>query len=238
MTLILSFKVADAMVIAADSLSSVSGRTVCCTTRKIHKVGASALAGGAGKSMIMGEYWSEILPRFSPADTRLEKVAEELRLFLDGVISKVPDNPIGGRQGGNTFILVGSEASGGHGAATFLQRIGNNRSFEPNEALCSESESSFLHWAGDTTDRIAAHMAAVERAYDPAMTKEEAIDFARNAIIGAIQADQAAGGTTIGGEFVLIGTAYGGTVELIERPTGIACELSPIPDWLAGLSPR
>lgn len=236
MTIILSFKVADGMVMAADSLTSVSGRTVSCTTQKIHKVGASALAGGAGKSMILGEYWSEILPRFSPATTSLDQVAGEFRLFLDDIISKVPDNPIGARQGGNTFILVGPEASGGRGGAIVLQRIGNNRSFEPNDPLCSGSENSFLHWAGDTTDRIEAHMAAVERAYDPNMTKEEAIDFANNAIIGAIQADQAGGGTTIGGDFVLTGTAYGTTVELVERPTGIACKISRIPDWLSGLS--
>jgi hypothetical protein len=236
-TLILGFKAAHGIVIAADSLTSVTGRTVSCTTRKVHKVGTTAIAAGAGKSTIMGKYWSEILPEFSPSSKDLDTMVHELRQFFDAVIGEVPKNSIGGCRGGNTFILAGATLSG-DAAVYLLERIGDRRTFESTKLICSGREERFLKWAGDTSDRIAAHMKDVENAYEPSMTCEEAIAFATDAIIGAIHADRAGGGTSIGGDFVLIGTVFGDAVDLLERPTGIPCEVSSASNPPANLCTR
>lgn len=119
MTLIVCLKAKDCIVIAADSLTSLGGKIVSCTTEKLHQVAADAVTAGCGLSRVLGVGWRAILGGFSapPPGTAFAAIVSQLQAFLDGIIGQVPKSNLRACRGGNTFLLAGHDAANrGHGS--------------------------------------------------------------------------------------------------------------------------
>ena len=54
LTLIVAVEAADCIVMAANSLTTTSGRVISCDTQKLHQVSATDIAASAGASRLQG----------------------------------------------------------------------------------------------------------------------------------------------------------------------------------------
>lgn len=224
MTLIVCLKAKDCIVVAADSLTSIGGKIVSCTTEKLHQVATDAVTANCGLSRVQGASWQAILTQFPapPSGTAISATIFQLQAFLDGVIGQVPKGNIGACQGGNTFLLAGYDIANSGMAVTKLPRIGDRRQFEATVTVSNAASHNYIEWIGDTTP-VSSYIKSRTALYVPDMQQKAAVDFAVTAIIDGITASLAAGNHTIGGEFVSVALVSAGNVNFSHYSTGIPC---------------
>jgi hypothetical protein len=228
-TLIVGLKAEDCIVMAADSLTSLGGKVVSCTTEKLHLVATDAVTAGCGLSRVQGAGWRAILANFStpPLGTAFAATVSQLQAFLDGIIGQVPTSYVGACQGGNTFLLAGHDAANSGMAVAKLTRLGDRRQFAPATTASNVSSHNFIEWIGDTTS-VSTYIASKTALYVPGMPPNAAVDFAVDAIINGITASIAVGNHTIGGEFVSVALVLAGRVTFSRHPTGIPCSVAAL----------
>ncbi len=214
---------------SADSLTSLGGKIVSCTTEKLHQVATDAVTVGCGLSRVQGTSWGTILADFPapPNGTAIAVTASQLQAFLDGIIGRVPKSSVGACRGGNTFLLAGHDVANSGMAVTRLTRLGDRRQFEAGATASNTSDHNYIEWIGDTTP-VSTYIASKTAQYDPDMSQDVAVDFAIRAIIDGIAASLAAGNHTIGGEFVSVALVKAGNVTFSRHPTGVPCMVAPL----------
>jgi hypothetical protein len=228
-TLIVCLKAKDCIVMAADSLTSLGGKIVSCTTEKLHRVATDAVTASCGLSRVQGAGWRAILANFPapPHGTAFAATVSQLQAFLDGIIGQVPKGNVGACQGGNTFLLAGHDVANSGMAVTRLTRLGDRRQFAPATTASNVSSLNYIEWIGDTT-AVLTYIASKTALYVPGMPPNAAVNFAVDAIINGITASLAAGNQTIGGEFVSVALVSAGSVTFSRHPTGIPCTVAAL----------
>lgn len=224
MTLVVALKAKDCIVMAADSLTSLGGKVVSCTTEKLYQVAADAVTAGCGLSRVQGAGWQAILPRFPrpPLGTAFATTVSQLQAFLDTIIGKVPTSNVGACQGGNSFLLAGHDAASSGMAVAMLTRVGDRRQFAPPATASNVSSYNYIDWIGDTAS-ASTYIASKTALYAPGLSPDAAVDFAVDAIINGINASLEVGNHTIGGEFVSVALVLADRVTLSHYPTNIPC---------------
>jgi len=228
-TLILCLKARDCIVISADSLTSLGGKIVSCTTEKLHQVGTDAVTVSCGLSRVNDKGWGTILADFPapPKGTAIAATVSRLQAFLNEIIGRVPKSNVGACQGGNTFLLAGHDVANSGMAVTQLTRLGDRRQFEAATTVSNASDHDYIEWIGDTTP-VSTYIASKTALYDPDMPQDAAVEFAIKAIIDGIAASLAAGNHTIGGEFVSVALVSASNVTSSRHPTGIPCMVTAL----------
>ena len=226
-TLIVCLKAENCIVMAADSLTSLGGKVVSCTTEKLHRVATDAVTAGCGLSRVQGAGWQAILANFPtlPLGTAFAATVSDLQAFLDEIIGQVPTSNAGACRGGNTFLLAGHNATNSGMEVAMLTRLGDRRRFEPVTTVSSVSSHNCIKWIGDKAS-VSTHIVSTCALYVPDMSPNAAVKFAVDAIIGGITASLAVGNHTIGGEFVSVALVLAGRVDISRHPTGIPCTVA------------
>lgn len=222
MTLIVCLKARDCFVIAADSLTSRGQNTLNSATVKLHQVGPNAVVASCGLARVGGKYWDEILSGFTPsgAGTSLATTSNDLQIFLSGIIGAVPKNNVNACQGGNTFLLAGYDPATSCFGGSKLRRIGDRRAFEPIINHSIPPSGYYIEWVGDTPS-IMKYIEEKNKYYQADMSQKDAVTFAVNAIRGGIAASQAAGKTTIGGDFIQVAIVSDSNVVFSKHPPSL-----------------
>lgn len=224
MTLVVCLKARDCIVISADSLTSLGGEIVSCTTEKLHQVGTAAVTVGCGLSRVQGIGWGPLLANFRapPNDTAIAVTVSQLQAFLNEIVGRVPRSNVGACQGGNTFLLAGHDVANSGMAVARLTRLGDRRQFEAATTVSNASDHNYIEWIGDTMP-VSTYIATKTAQYVPDMSQDAAVDFAIKAIIDGIAASLAMGNHTIGGEFVSVALVSASNVTSSRHATGIPC---------------
>jgi hypothetical protein len=207
---------------AADSLTSRGQNTINAATIKLHQVASNVVAASCGCSRVNGRDWSEILAGFtvSMPGTSLAIVSSNLQIFLDRIIGAVPKNNVGACQGGNTFLLAGYDPTTSCFGVSKLSRIGDRRAFEPIMNHSIPPSGYYIEWVGDTPS-IMKYIEEKNKYYQADMSQKDAVTFAVNAIRGGIAASQAAGKTTIGGDFIQVAIVSDSNVVFSKHPPSL-----------------
>lgn len=223
MTLIVALEAKDCFVMAADSITTLSGRVVGCDTQKVHQLSAMSIAATAGRSHLSGRYWSQILAGFlgrwtgpSPAQT-----AADLHPFLDAEIAQVP-RVHGNCGGGNTILVAGPDPINGGFDVWSIDRVGDRRYFVPPVPGQPNVPPARVWWLGDT-QHLLAHIVQTAANYVAGMSEAQAIAFAARAIADGTAIVRGLGITTIGGDHIYLAVATQAGVFFSRRPSGVPC---------------
>jgi len=223
MTLIVALEAKDCFVMAADSLTTLSGRAVGCDTQKVHQVSVMSMAATAGRSHLSGRYWSQILDSFlrnwagpSPAQT-----AADLHPFLEAEIAQVP-RVHGNCSGGNTILVAGFDLTKRGFDVWSIGRVGDRRFFEAPVPVQPATPPARVWWLGDT-QHLQAHIVQTAANYAAGMSEAHAIAFAEKAIVDGTAIARGLGIITIGGNYIYVAVATQAGVFFSRRLSGVPC---------------
>lgn len=214
MTLILCLRGDGCVVMAADSLTTTPSKVLSTKTVKVHQTSERSLAVACGAAQLNGQYWSAILKRFAP-DT-VHTTAADLRVFLDSEIANASKTH-GACAGGNTFVVADLPPPATDPDIWFIDRIADRRHFLDERLESAAEGPRYIEWFGDTSD-LGPALDRIGAAYLPRMPEDKAREFARNALIEAIDEAQHAGIRTIGGDFITIGSISQAGVSIETQP--------------------
>lgn len=229
MTLIVCLKAKDCVVFAADSLTTKKKYgtdeivEVSSETIKSHDIQNRAVAAGCGMSRIQGRYWSDIIAGFSPEASEGDFLAltRDFREFVNREMTVLGPDP-SARQGGNTFLLAGFDGTQGGMVVSEVIRNTIDKQFQAERVISSASSPSYIEFIGDK-DKISEYIEVCKSKYVPGMERDEAEEFAIDAIISGISAAKGHGVTSIGGDFVLVATVDQTSVTISRRGTNTSC---------------
>lgn len=147
---------------------------------------------------------------------------QKLKNFLDSIMSKTDPSNHGACSGGNIFLLAGYDQISRGMFISELTRIGDRRHFESDTPVVSCAlAANHISWHGDT-DSVAVFIAMRTMGYSSGMSKEQAIEFAINAIRDGIKAHSKSGiKQTIGGNHISVYVVSSNQIESISMPKGL-----------------
>jgi Proteasome subunit len=224
LTLIICIKATDYIVMAADRLTTVGQRVISCDTQKLHQISSHAITTASGCSMILGRYWSQIIPNFLSlwVGPDFATIVSEFRQSLDSEIAHVPKNNVGACVGGNAFLLAGFDPTTSGMVISRIERFGDARKFSPETIVAPAAQPRYISWIGDTAN-LKAYIDSKDQTYSPGLSQPQAINFAVDAIVDGIRHARNAGITTIGGDFVYAAVASQAGVSFSRRASGFPC---------------
>lgn len=226
MTLIVCLKADNCIILAADSLTTKTrGGVVSRNTKKIHKIAMNAAVAVCGLAKVNNHNWEYHLASYKSSNAPAALISaknQKLKNFLDSIMSKTNPSNHGACSGGNTFLLAGYDQISRGMFISEITRVGDRRFFESDTPIVSCAlATSHISWHGDTNS-IATFIAMRTMNYSDKMSKNQALEFALDAIRDGIRAHSKPGiKPTIGGENIFVYVVSSKQIESINMPVGL-----------------